>query len=381
MIYLDYNATTPLDGRVLDKMMPYLRDYYGNPSAIYKIAKKPKEAIAWACDNIAELISSSPAELIFTSGGTESNNTALFGVAFSHKDKGKHIIISKIEHSAILEPAKFLEELGFKVTYIDVDNYGVIELNRLRDSICEDTVLVSVMYANNEVGTVQPIKEISDICRQHGVYFHVDAVAAVGKLDINVKELGIDLLSISAHKFYGPKGVGVLYVGEAVALSSFIRGGHQQDGRRAGTENVAGIVGLGQAAKIALEESARDSKRIVGLRDKLEEGIKKKISDVKVNGHPLKRLYNTCNIYINHVESESVLMNLDLEEICASAGSACATGNTNPSHVLLAMGISSVAARGSIRFSLGKFTKDQDIDRVLDVLPGIVKKLRQMSPL
>jgi cysteine desulfurase len=380
MIYMDYNATTPLDKRVLEKMMPYLTEIYSNPSSIYKFAQQAKGAVEEARKKVADLLSSEVDEIIFTSGGTESNNTAIKGIAFFHQDKGKHIITSQIEHHAVINPCKFLEKLGFEVTYLRVDEYGVVDLEELRRSIRKDTILVSIMYANNEVGTIQPIKEIAKICKEKQVLFHTDAVQAVGKIPVDVKELGVDLLSLSSHKLYGPKGVGALYVRKGIKFDPLLHGGHHEKNRRAGTENVAGIVGLGEAAKIAQEEMAEEEKKIKVLRDKLEEGIKAKIPEVKVNGHPQERLYNTLNVCIKYIEGESILINLDFEGICASSGSACTSGSLEPSHVLLAMGIPPEVAHGSLRFSLGKHNTEEDINKVLEVLPPIIEKLRKMSP-
>ncbi|HIE36376.1 MAG TPA: cysteine desulfurase NifS [Candidatus Omnitrophica bacterium] len=380
MVYLDYNATTPLDKRILEKMILYLKEIYSNPSSIYKFAQEAKGAVEEARAKVADLIFADVEEIIFTSGGTESNNTAIKGVAFALKDKGKHIITSKIEHHAVLNPCKFLEEQGFEVTYLNVDEYGVIDLEQLKKSIRKDTILVSVMYANNEVGTIQPIKEIAQICKEKEVYFHTDAVQAVGKIPVDVKDLGVDLLSLSSHKLYGPKGVGALYVRRGVKFAPLLHGGYHERSRRAGTENVAGIVGLGEAVKIAKEEMLENEKKITPLRNKLEEGLRERIPEIKINGHPIKRLYNTLNVCIKYIEGESILINLDFEGICASSGSACTSGSLKPSHVLLAMGISHEIAHGSLRFSLGKYNTEEDIDKVLEVLPPIVEKLRRMSP-
>lgn len=380
MIYLDYNATTPLDKRILDKMLPYLRDSYGNPSSIYRFAQESKRAIEDARLKVANLLSTDPLEVIFTSGGTESNNAVIKGVAFYHQNKGKHIITSKIEHHAVLNTCEFLEKLGFEITYLGVDEYGLVDLEQLKKAIKKETVLVSIMYANNEVGTIQSIKEIADICRSRGVYFHTDAVQAVGKIKIDVNELGIDFLSLSAHKFYGPKGVGALYARKGVKFYPLLHGGCHERNMRSGTENVAGIVGLGEAASLALDEMQDEEKKIRLLRDRLEEGIKEKIPEVKVNGHPQNRLYNTLNVCIKHIEGESILINLDFEGICASSGSACTSGSLEPSHVLLAMGLPHEIAHGSLRFSLGKYTTGQDIENVLGVLPPIAEKLRKISP-
>ena len=380
MIYLDNNATTPADKRVIDKMMPYFRDIYSNPSSIYRFAQSAKRAVEDARASIAGLLSADPREIVFTSGGTESDNTAIKGIAFMLQDKGRHIITSKVEHHAVLRPCEFLEKLGFKVTYLDVDEYGLIDLKLLERSIKKETILVSIMYANNEVGTIQPIEEIAAICRDKGVYLHTDAVQAIGRVEVDVKKLGVDLLSLSAHKMYGPKGVGVLYVKKGVKFFPLLQGGGHEGGRRSGTENVPGIVGLGEAARIAKIESNQKEKKIKPLRNRLEKAIKEDIPEVKVNGHPEKRLWNTLNICVKHIEGESVLINLDFENICASSGSACTSGSLEPSHVLLAMGISHEDAHGSLRFSLGKDTTAEDIDRVIEVLPPIVKKLRKISP-
>lgn len=380
MIYLDYNATTPLDERVLQKMIPYLKDIYSNPSSVYRFAQESKRAVEDARVQVADLILANPTEIFFTSGGTESDNTAIKGICSQHQNRGKRIIISKIEHHAVLRPVEFLEKNGFKATYLDVDEFGIIDLKQLSESVTKDTVLVSVIYGNNEVGTIQPIKKIADICRSKEVYFHTDAVQAVGKLNLNVKELGVDLLSISAHKFYGPKGVGALYVKKGVKLWPLLHGGGHERGLRSGTENVAGIAGLGEAARLAKIELSEEEVRIKKLRDRLQRGILESISEVKLNGHPEQRLANTLNICIKYIEGESILINLDFEGICASSGSACTSGSLEPSHVLLAMGMPHEIAHGSLRFSLGKYTSDKDIAQVLEVLPPIVERLRKISP-
>jgi len=380
MIYLDYNATTPTDRRVLKKMMPYLKDIYSNPSSVYRFAQESKRAVEEARENLAQLLNAKSAEIVFTSGGTESDNTAIKGIALAKKDKGKHIITSKTEHHAVLHACGALEEQGFEVTYLGVNERGRISLEELEKSIRKDTILVSIMYANNEVGTIQPIKEIADICKSKGVCFHSDAVQAVGKVNVDTKALGLDLLSLSGHKFCGPKGVGALYVKGGLKFTPLFHGGGHERGRRSGTENVAGIVGLGEAARLAKLEIEDEAKRIKLLRDKLEEGILKSIPEVKVNGDPDNRMFNTLNVCINHIEGESVLINLDFEGVCASSGSACTSGSLEPSHVLLAMGIPAEIAHGSLRMSLGKHTTDREIDKVLAVLPPIVEKLRKISP-
>jgi cysteine desulfurase len=380
MIYMDYNATTPIDERVLSAMLPYLKEEFGNPSSIYSLAQRARRAVEEAREKLAKLLSADPKEIIFTSGGTESDNFAIKGIAYANQAKGKHIITSQIEHHAVLNTCKFLEKQGFQITYLPVDRYGVVDLDALERSITPQTILISIMFANNEVGTIQPIKKIGEIARRHGVYFHTDAVQAVGKIPIDVKELGIDILSLSAHKFYGPKGVGALYVRKGVKISSFIQGGEQEKGRRGGTENVAGIVGLGKAAEIAQEEMVEEEKRVRALRDELERRLLERIPEVVLNGHPQNRLYNTLSICVKYVEGESMLINLDREGICASSGSACTSGSLEPSHVLLAMGVPPEVAHGSLRFSLGKFNKEEDVEKVSEVLPSIVEELRKISP-
>ncbi len=380
MIYLDYNATTPTDERVLKKMMPYLKDIYSNPSSVYRFAQESKRAVEEARENLAQLLNAETSEIVFTAGGTESDNTAIKGIVLANQDKGRHIITSKIEHHAVLHTCGALEKQGFEVTYLGANKYGRISLEELGKSIREDTILVSIMYANNEVGTIQPIKEIADICKSKGVCFHSDAVQAVGKVNVDTKALNLDLLSLSGHKFYGPKGVGALYVRKGVKFTPLLHGGGHERGRRSGTENVAGIVGLGEAARLAKIEFEDEAKRIKPLRDKLEQGILKSIPKVKANGDPDNRMFNTLNVCIKHIEGESILINLDFEGICASSGSACTSGSLEPSHVLLAMGISAEIAHGSLRMSLGRHTSEEEIDKVLAVLPPIVEKLRKISP-
>lgn len=380
MVYLDYNATTPLDEKILAKMRLYLTDIYSNPSSVYRFAQVARKAVEDARQDVAQLLCASVDEIVFTAGGTESDNTAIKGIAWHYQNKGKHIVTSRIEHHAVLNPCKFLEKHGFELTYINVDEYGIIDLEQLKKSLRKDTILVSIMYANNEVGTIQPIKEVGRICRENGTYFHTDAVQAVGKIPIDVNDLGIDLLSLSAHKLYGPKGVGALYVKKGIKFEPLLHGGQHEKNRRAGTENVSGIVGLGEAARIAKVEMVNEEEKIRLLRDKLEQGIKDRIPEVKINGHPKDRLYNTLNVCIRYIEGESILINLDFEDICASSGSACTSGSLEPSHVLLSMGIPHEVAHGSLRFSLGKYNTDEDIEKVLKVLPGIVEKLRKMSP-
>nr|MBP7088385.1 cysteine desulfurase NifS [Candidatus Omnitrophota bacterium] len=353
MIYLDHNATTPLDKRVLRKMMPYLENIYSNPSSVYRFAQESKKAVEDARQSVAQLLSAEPQEVIFTSGGTESDNTAIKGVALYVREqkKANHIITSKIEHHAVLHPCEFLEKLGFKVTYLNVDEYGVVDLNQLADSINDKTILVSIMHGNNEVGTLQPLEQISTICRSKGILFHTDAVQTVGKIKVDVKQLGVDLLSLSSHKFYGPKGIGALYIRKGVKFFPLLHGGGHEGGRRSSTENVAGIVGLGEAAKLAQREMPEEERKITLLRNNLEKGILKNISEVKINGHPKNRLYNTLNICVKFIEGEGILINLDFEGVCASSGSACTSGSLEPSNVLFALGFPHEIAHGSLRLS------------------------------
>lgn len=381
VVYLDYNATTPLDERVLEAMMPYLTEQYGNPSSIYRFAQTARKAVEDARAKVAALLNANEREIVFTGGGTEANNYAIKGVAFANRHRGNHIITSQIEHHAVLNVCKYLEERhGFEVTYVPVDSHGIVDVDAVRDAIRDDTILISIMYANNETGVIQPVEEIAELARERGIYFHTDAIQVAGKMRIDVRSLGVDLLSISAHKFYGPKGVGALFIRKGVHIDPLIHGGHQEMGRRAGTENVAGIVGLAEAFAIAHENMEEEWEREKRLRDKLERGIVERIPDVIVNGHPEKRLANTLNIIVKYVEGEAMLLSMDDEGICASSGSACTSGSLEPSHVLTAMGIPHELAHGSLRFSLGRFTTEEDIDYVLDVLPKIVERLREISP-
>lgn len=377
---MDYNATTPTDIRVLKEMEPYFCEKFGNPSSIYEIARENRKVIEKARENVARLIDASPDEIFFTSGGTESDNWAIKGVAFALKNKGNHIITSQIEHHAVLNACKFLSKIGYEITYAPVDKYGIVDVEFIEKSIKSQTILITIMHANNEIGTIQPIEEISKIAREKGVYFHTDSVQTVGKIPVSVKKLGVDMLSLSAHKFYGPKGVGAIYIKKGTKIEPFIHGGEQEKGKRAGTYNVPGIVGLGKAAEIAIEEMEEEIKKVKFLRDKLEKGIIEKIPEIVINGHPEKRLYNTLNLCVKYVEGESILLNLDFEKIYASSGSACTSGSLEPSHVLLAIGLSPEIAHGSLRFSLGKYNKEEDVDKVLEVLPVIVEKLRKLSP-
>jgi len=380
MIYLDHNATTPMDERVLEKMLPYLEGFYGNLSSVYRFAQESRRAVEDAREKLANLLNASPNEIVFTGSGTEADNTAIKGVAYAYQDKGKHIITSKIEHHAVLHACEYLEKKGFEVTYLNVDSQGLVDLEQLKKSIRDDTILISIMHANNEIGTIEPIKEIANIAHEQAALFHTDAVQTVGKIKIDVADLDVDLLSLSSHKFYGPKGVGALYVKKGVKFEPLLHGGGHEKGRRSSTENVAGIVGLGAAACVAQSEMEQEEKGIGRLRDWLEQELCKRIPEVKVNGHKQKRLYNTLNICIHHIEGESILINLDFEGICASSGSACTSGSLDPSHVLLALGLKHEVAHGSVRFSLGKNTTKEQVEKVVEVLPQIVERLRSMSP-
>lgn len=381
MIYLDNASTTKLDKRVLDRMLPYLSEEYGNPSAIYKPAKTARKAVEEARATVAKILNCEPTEIYFTASGSESDNTAIKGIARRYRDKGRHIITSKIEHPAVLETCKALEREGFDVTYISVDGNGILDLKELENSIREDTILISVMFANNEIGTLQPVKEIGEIAKRHGVFFHTDAVQAVGSEWIDVKELGIDSLSLSAHKFHGPKGVGALYVKSGVRFERFVDGGHQEKGRRAGTENVAGIVGLAAAMELSYAELQEKNSRVRALRDYYEAEVEKRILYIKRNGDQKKRLAGTSNISFEFIEGEGLLLNLDLKGICASSGSACTSGSLDPSHVLLAIGLKHEIAHGSLRISIGKYNTKEEIDFLVENLVEIVNKLREMSPL
>jgi len=380
-IYLDYAATTPIHPDVLKAMLPYFTDAFGNPSGIYSYGQEAKGAIEEARTKVADLIGARDEEIVFTSGGTEADNFALKGVAFANENRGNHIITSSIEHHAVIETCKYLERRGFNITYLPVDEYGMVNPIDVKRAINDKTILISVMHANNEMGTIEPIAEIGKIAKEAGVYFHTDAVQTVGHIPVDVNELGVDLLSMSAHKLYGPKGVGALYIRKGTKLLSFVHGGEQERKRRASTENVPGIVGFGKAAELAQKEMGEEEKRLTYLRDKLVQGLLERIDHTRLNGHPVKRLPNSVNISVDFVEGESTLLNLDLEGICASTGSACSSGSLEASHVLLAMGLKHEQAHGSLRFTLGKWTTEEEIERVLETLPGIVTRLRAMSPL
>ena len=380
-IYLDYAATTPTHPEVVKTMLPYFSEAFGNPSSLYTCGQEAKEALTEVRARVADLISARSEEIIFTGGGTESDNSAIKGVAYANRDRGNHIITTAIEHHAVLETCRFLETMGFNVTYLPVDSYGTVAPEDVRKAITRKTILISVMHANNEVGTIEPVAEIGKIAKEAGVYFHTDAVQTAGHLPISVDEFGLDLLSISAHKLYGPKGVGALYIRKGTKLLPLIHGGEQEGMRRASTENVPGIVGFGKAVELAQQEMNEEAERITSLRDKLINGLLERIDHIRLNGHPKNRLPNNVNVSVAFVEGESMCLNLDLAGICAATGSACSSASEEPSHVLTSLGVPPQEAHGSIRLSLGKWTTVEDIDRVLEVFPQIVAKLRAMSPL
>jgi len=380
-IYLDYNATTPLHPEVLESMLPYMQGIYGNPSSIHRFGRDAKQGIEETREKVARLISVRPMEVVFTGGGTEADNLAIKGVASLKREKGRHIITSSIEHHAVLNTCQHLEKEGFRVTYLPVDRHGMVDPDEVRRAITKETILITIMHSNNEVGTIQPIEEIGEIARDFGVLFHTDAVQSMGKVPVDVNALRVDLLSMSAHKIYGPKGVGALFVRTGVQIEPLVHGGHHEMNRRAGTENVAGIAGFGKAGEMALSSLGEGSETIRTLRDYFWERIEERIPHVYLNGHPFRRLPNTLHVSFEFVGGESLLILLDLSGIAVSGGSACTSGAQEPSHVLAAMGISKEIAQGSIRFSLGRGTKREEIDRAVEVLREAVNRLRSMSPL
>ena len=380
-IYLDHAATSPTRPEVVEAMLPYFIDAFGNPSSIYSYGQEARAAVEEARTKVAKLIGARSEEIVFTSGGTEADNYALKGVAYANERKGNHIITTTIEHRAVLEVCNFLESRGFKITYLPVDEYGLVAPDDVKRAITDKTILISVMHANNEVGTIEPVEEIGKIAREAEVYFHTDAVQTVGHIPVNVDELKVDLLAISGHKLYGPKGVGALYVRKGTKLVSFMHGGGQERKFRAGTENVPAIVGLGKAVELAGQKMDKEAEELVNLRDKLIKGLVERIDHTHLNGHPTRRLPNNVNVIVDFVEGESLLLSLDSEGICASTGSACGMASPEPSHVLLALGVPPDQARGSLRFTLGQENTEADVEWVLEVLPGIVARLRTMSPL
>lgn len=380
-VYLDHAATTAVRKEVLDEMLPCFSQNYGNPSSIYEIAREAKKLVDNARNQVANAINATPKEIYFTAGGSESDNWAIKGIAESYKDKGNHIITSSIEHHAVLHTCEYLKKNGYEVTYLPVDEDGKVSIKDLEAAIKPTTILITIMFANNEIGTLQPVKEIGEIAKKHNIIFHTDAVQALGHVKIDVKEMNIDMLSLSAHKLYGPKGIGALYVRKGIKLKSYIHGGAQERGIRAGTENVAGIVGLGKAVELAVNEMEQENKRLIALRDKIIDGILNNIPYTRLNGHRTDRLPGNANISFEFIEGESILLLLDMEGFYASSGSACTSGSLDPSHVLLAIGLPHEKAHGSLRMTLGLENTEDDVNALLQVLPKIVKRLRDMSPL
>jgi cysteine desulfurase len=380
-IYMDHSATTQVKPEVLEAMIPYFTEHFGNPSSIYRIARHSKKAIDSARMQTAKALGADPDEIYFTSGGSESDNWAIKGVALANRKRGNHIITTQVEHHAVLHTCQFLEKEGFEVSYLPVDQYGLVNPVDLEKAITDKTILISVMYANNEIGTIEPVGELGTIARNHKVYFHTDAVQAIGNIPIDVKSQNIDLLSLSAHKFYGPKGAGALYIRKGVRIENLIHGGGQERKRRAGTENIAGIVGLGKAIELATADIPGHNAKIKSMRDRLIKGVLEKIPNSRLNGHPEKRLPGNFNVSFEFIEGESMLLWLDDEGVCASTGSACTSGSLEPSHVLLATGLPVEISHGSLRLTLGDANREEDVDFVLDILPKVVQKLRDMSPL
>jgi len=380
-IYLDHAATTPIDPEVLEAMLPYLKDKFGSASTLYSIGREAREAVEEARVRVAALINAQPEEVYFTGGGSESDNWAVFGVAAAKASKGKHIITCKIEHHAILEPCHALEKQGYSITILGVDPNGFIDMNELVGSISNETVLITIMHANNEIGTIEPVEEIGALAKSKGIHFHTDTVQTAGHIPVDVNSINCDSLAISAHKLYGPKGVGAMYIRKGSRIEKLIRGGSQENNRRAGTHNVPGIVGLGKASELAKERMTSEAEHTIKLRDALISGIESKIKDVKLNGDRIKRVPNNVNFSFEGVEGESMILLMDMNGICVSSGSACTSGSLDPSHVLMALGLKHEQAHGSLRMTLGKDNNEAHIEKVLDTLPGIVERLREMSPL
>jgi len=381
MIYMDHNATTPVRPEILEAMLPFYGPVYGNASSLHGFGREAKEGLERAREQVAKVLGARPDEVCFTGGGTEADNLAVKGVAWANRDRGNHLITSQVEHHAVFNTCEYLEKQGFKVTYLPVDSEGRVDPGDAEKAITKETLLVSIMQANNETGTVQPIAEVGRIARKQAVYFHSDAVQAFTKLPTGVDELGVDLLSLSGHKIYGPKGVGCLYIRKGTKLDPLVHGGHHERNRRAGTENVPGIVGLGKAAELGAGEMSEEAKKLATLRDRLQEGILARIPEVRVNARNARRLPGTLSVCFKYVEGESILLSLDMKGIAASSGSACSTGAIEPSHVLTAMGVPPEEARGSVRFSLGRQNTEQEVDRVVGELVAILTRLRAMSPL
>lgn len=378
-IYLDHNATTPVRTEVLDAMMPFFQDRFGNASSVHLYGQDARAPVEEARTQVAQLIGAKPGEVYFTGGGTEADNLAIKGAAYAHRARGNHIITTAIEHSAVLSSCAFMETQGFEVTYLPVDEHGLVDPETLENAITDRTILISIMHANNEIGTIQPVKKIGAIARRRGVLFHTDAVQSAGKLPIDVEAMQADLLSLSGHKIYGPKGVGAIYIRKGVEIEPTAHGGHHENNVRSGTENTPGIVGLGRAAELAAQDREAEYEHLAALRDALEARIIDEIEDVKVNGHPTKRLPGTLNVSFFGAEGESLLMSLDMKGIAVSTGSACSSGTIEPSHVLIALGLDPHTALGSIRFSLGRDNTMANVEAVMEHLPDIVERLRKMS--
>lgn len=381
IIYLDNAATTRTSPKVVEEMLPFFSEYYGNPSSVYEFPNASKKAVAQARQVIADSLGAKPQEIYFTAGGSESDNWAIKAAAEAYQEKGRHIITSKIEHHAVLHTCQYLESRGFSVTYLDVDEQGVVKLEELKKAIRPDTILISIMFANNEIGTIQPVKEIAEIAREHGILFHTDAVQAYGHVPINVDAFGMNMLSASGHKINGPKGIGFLYIRTGVKIRSFVHGGAQERKRRAGTENVPGIAGLGKAAELAVNTMEERMKKETELRDYLMDRVMAEVPYTRVNGHRKNRLPNNCNFAFQFIEGESLLIMLDMAGICGSSGSACTSGSLDPSHVLLAIGLPHEIAHGSLRLTLSEENTKEEMDYVVGEIKRIVERLRAMSPL
>jgi len=380
-IYLDNAATTPVSPQVLKKMLPYFTEHFGNASSIYETGRDARKAVDAARRQAAAAINAKPQEIYFTAGGSESDNWAIKGAAFARRKKGNHIITTSVEHHAVLHTCQWLETQGFEVSYLPVDEYGRVSARQVEEAITEKTILISIMAANNEIGTLMPIAEIAKVAKAHGILMHTDAVQAMGAVPVDVEAWGVDLLSLSGHKFHGPKGIGVLYIRTGVKLDSLVHGGAQERGRRAGTENLPAIVGIGEAMEIAAKNQPANAEKMTRLRDRLIARLLESIPDVRLNGHPTERLPGNVNISVRYIEGEALLLRLDLAGIAASSGSACTSGSLDPSHVLLAIGLPHEIAHGSLRFSLSDTSTEADVDAVAEVLPGIVRTLRDMSPI
>ncbi|KKM09244.1 cysteine desulfurase [Clostridiales bacterium PH28_bin88] len=380
-VYLDHSATTPVHPEVADLMMQYLTSTWGNPSSIHAFGREARKGVEEARERVAGLIGAKPEEIFFTSGGTEADNMAVLGTAYAKQKKGNHIIASSFEHHAVLDPCKFLEKQGYRVTFLPVTPEGLVRVEDVEAAITDQTILITIMHVNNEVGTIQPIEEIGRLAKTRGITFHTDAVQSAGKIPVDVNALQVDLMTVSAHKIYGPKGIGCLYVRKGTRLEPITHGGGQERKRRPGTENVPGMVGFGKAAELAARELDSESARLTVLRDKLIDGLMNRVDHVRLNGHRTKRIPTNVNVSIEFVEGESILLSMDMHGIGASSGSACTSGSLDPSHVLLAMGIPYEVAHGSLRMTLGRDNTEEDVKYVLEVLPGIIERLRAMSPL